>query len=102
MKKEIADKWIAALRSGEYKQGIGELHDTGNNSYCCLGVLCKVMDSPIKEGQSFLSLEAQKQANMRTGHGDFHSPDNLVMLNDSGLASFDDIADIIETEWENL
>jgi len=102
MKKEIADKWIAALRSGEYKQGMGALHDTSNDSYCCLGVLCKVMDSPIEQGQSFLSLEAQKQADMRTGHGDFHGSTSLVNLNDGGEASFDDIANIIEKEWENL
>lgn len=39
MNKEIKEKWVAALRSGEYKQGTGCLHDT-NDSYCCLGVLC--------------------------------------------------------------
>jgi hypothetical protein len=40
MKKEIADKWIAALRSGEYKQTSGTLNDGGN--FCCLGVLCDI------------------------------------------------------------
>lgn len=35
---DIKAKWIAALRSGEYKQGIGCLHES--DEYCCLGVLC--------------------------------------------------------------
>ncbi len=38
MNQEIKTKWVAALRSGEYEQGIGKLRS--NNSYCCLGVLC--------------------------------------------------------------
>jgi hypothetical protein len=45
MNKEIADKWIEALRSGEYEQGIASLQSGGR--FCCLGVLC---DLAIKEG----------------------------------------------------
>jgi hypothetical protein len=40
--KENRKKWIAALRSGEYKQGKGFLVDDGN--HCCLGVLCSVYE----------------------------------------------------------
>lgn len=40
MKRELRDKWIEALRSGEYRQVTGVLHSDG--AYCCLGVLCKV------------------------------------------------------------
>ena len=40
MKKEIKDKWVAALRSGEYQQAYGRLRD--DNSFCCLGVLCDI------------------------------------------------------------
>lgn len=36
---EQIDKWVAALRSGEYKQGRGQLYVPKENSYCCLGVL---------------------------------------------------------------
>ena len=36
----LKDKWIAALRSGKYKQGKGALQR--NESFCCLGVLCEV------------------------------------------------------------
>jgi hypothetical protein len=41
--QEIKDKWIADLRSGEYRQGHGYLCVTradGTTEYCCLGVLC--------------------------------------------------------------
>ena len=32
--------WLEALRSGDYKQGTGHLHNrAGNDGYCCLGVL---------------------------------------------------------------
>jgi len=43
MDVQLKAKWIAALRSGEFKQAQGELHDARNDSYCCLGVLCKVV-----------------------------------------------------------
>ena len=33
-----AQAWVRALRSGEYKQGIGVLRR--NDTYCCLGVAC--------------------------------------------------------------
>jgi len=45
--KEFADKWVLALLSNEYSQGIGELtinvDDQKDFSYCCLGVACKVV-----------------------------------------------------------
>lgn len=41
MEKKIADKWIAALRSGKYTQGKKTLK-TANGDMCCLGVLCDV------------------------------------------------------------
>lgn len=43
MDQALKAKWVEALRSGEYKQGSGVLFDTYAGSYCCLGVLCKVM-----------------------------------------------------------
>ena len=38
MKRDVADKWAAALRSGDYTQGKEALHAGG--AFCCLGVLC--------------------------------------------------------------
>jgi len=44
MKADIRRRWTAALRSGEYAQGSGQLlfeqADSGARQYCCLGVLC--------------------------------------------------------------
>lgn len=41
MKKRDMQKWINALRSGEYAQGRTHLQD-GGNTFCCLGVACKI------------------------------------------------------------
>jgi hypothetical protein len=41
----IKKKWVAALRSGEYKQGRGWLRQIdakGVERFCCLGVLCDI------------------------------------------------------------
>lgn len=38
MNPDIKQQWIAALRSGKYKQTQGALRK--NNKFCCLGVLC--------------------------------------------------------------
>jgi hypothetical protein len=40
MKKEIAERWVEALRSGKYEQGRHELR--GGDKFCCLGVLCDI------------------------------------------------------------
>lgn len=44
--KEQFDAWLEALRSGDYKQGVGRLcrvDDEGNEEHCCLGVLAEVI-----------------------------------------------------------
>lgn len=40
MNQERKAQWVAALRSGEYKQGTGYLHRKahGEERFCCLGV----------------------------------------------------------------
>lgn len=40
MKPEVKEKWLKALRSGEYKQTIRFLHT--KEGFCCLGVLCDI------------------------------------------------------------
>lgn len=45
MNAEIKKKWVAALRSGKYRQGWRFLHF--RDAFCCLGVLC---DLAAKEG----------------------------------------------------
>jgi hypothetical protein len=54
---EVKRRWVEALRSGDYVQRRGRLayqsHD-GDNSYCCLGVLCElaVADGVIDRTQA--------------------------------------------------
>jgi hypothetical protein len=43
MNKELKDRWIAALRSGDYPQTQNELCNSAG--YCCLGVLCDIYDN---------------------------------------------------------
>ena len=45
MLQEVKDKWLAALRSGEYEQGTQMLCSI-ENQFCCLGV---ITDLYIKE-----------------------------------------------------
>ncbi len=49
MDKDVRDKWVAALRSGTYKQGIEGLARVENDEarFCCLGVLCDIYDREI-------------------------------------------------------
>ncbi len=42
---EFKAKWVAALRSGEYKQTNSTLKD--RDGYCCLGVLCHLFSEDI-------------------------------------------------------
>lgn len=43
MDPDIKQRWVAALRSGEYPQTTGRLR--ADDAYCCLGVLCDLYDS---------------------------------------------------------
>lgn len=45
MNQEVKALWLAALRSGEYRQTRKRLHD--DIGYCCLGVLCEVHRSAM-------------------------------------------------------
>ena len=49
MNKEVKDKWVAALKSGKYKQGRGQLN--GESGYCCLGVLTEVYIEQMKKNR---------------------------------------------------
>lgn len=43
--EDFKAKWVAALRSGEYKQGKNTLisiNEDKGNTYCCLGVACAI------------------------------------------------------------
>ncbi len=101
MRSDIKKKWIAALRSGEYEQGMDELRPT-ENSYCCLGVLACVMGEEwVRDGDSdsfylenheaFCELPDRLEvaASLATDQ------DVLSTMNDTG-STFEEIADYIE------
>lgn len=51
MNQDTKDRWVAALRSGEYTQGRGQLrrynYETGVFEWCCIGVYCDVTGIPF-------------------------------------------------------
>lgn len=123
MKKEIADMWCAALRSGEYNQGRGFLcsESERGKEYCCLGVLCDLYNKhnppmamgPIEGGSKRILFDdcsgdlpeaVIKWSGMssRNGMRCFFLKPSLIVLNDDCGFSFIEIADVIEEEWEAL
>lgn len=44
-------RWLAALRSGAFKQGHDELHYRG--AFCCLGVAAQISGCYIEPGESY-------------------------------------------------
>lgn len=113
---ELVDKWIAALRSGEFTQGVCMLKNEAEGSYCCLGVLCEVAGVPFKPitpNEDFTINESDINADAydvlahalseRYSHvnADWEKDvcwvsDTLIYKNDDKRASFNDIADWIE------
>lgn len=110
MNPEVKQKWIKALRSGEYKQAKGQL-TTLTGEDCCLGVLCKLA---VAEGVIAPSTKEEKYVTYdRETHilpqkviiwagvdscGGYKNENGIQWLtedNDGG-ATFLDIADTIE------
>lgn len=117
--KKNREKWVAALRSGEYKQTHGVLKNS-DNRYCCLGVACEIFSKENEGGFEYIhgefyfkSGDEERVGSPPTnvvkyfglisefgiwGEGDGES---LVGMNDNGK-SFEEIAQIIEEEPEGL
>lgn len=92
------EKWVSALRSGEYKQGRGQLKR--GCRYDTLGVLLE------EAAPEFLSDDGYCDSNRTTLPDDLATlwgiteseQDTLVIMNDSQMRSFAYIADHIERE----
>lgn len=122
MNTEIKQKWLDALRSGDYKQTTGALKTT--KGFCCMGVLCDIIKteldaeweqpSGITDGfidlhcfnflgnSQFLPSEILEYVGLHYQECSIAIHDanskvytNLAELNDNGT-SFSDIADLIE------
>jgi hypothetical protein len=119
MKKKVMEAWVEALRSGYYKQTVEKLHD--DKGHCCLGVLCELAmvegvcdfgpsneheNEFVFDGEAGLLPERVRHwAGIDQEDGTFRSIEGkrytLTSLNDNGK-NFEQIADIIEKNWEKL
>lgn len=97
MKKALKSKWVAALRSGKYKQTTSVLKhvsERDNLSYCCLGVLCEISPRVKKlngDEDIILSTDALNYAGF-----DYAVSGQLQSMNDDGGNGFKRIATWIE------
>jgi hypothetical protein len=113
MKADIKDRWIKALRSGEYKQCRSQLHNVKENSFCCLGVLCDLTKEELggewneweqikykddKAASATLPEIVMKYCDLHSCDGLYNKNCSLAMDNDKGK-SFEEIADIIERNF---
>ena len=99
----LKDKWVKALRSGHYEQGVGVLldydDDEGRKRFCCLGVLCDIVN-PDGWNQNTHPFEADDESYIspegleRVGLTD-EVQRELGSMNDEKMP-FADIADFIE------
>jgi len=111
MNPQIKQKWVSALRSGDYQQGRNYLRT--DNGFCCLGVLCDLYGKENNvewnlanngHNYEFQDKESHLPSSVIewAGVGDGNPPVNdgestLVRLNDSG-STFEQIADVIEKQ----
>ena len=89
--KEFAEKWIAALRSGEYRQGTGQFFDKTEQCYCSLGLGLLANNIPLADGNNGLdnypALERIIPSRIQA---------EIISLNDDRGLPFSEIADWIE------
>lgn len=119
MKREIAEAWVADLRTNP-PQATGRLYD--GTGHCCLGRLCLVIGAtfghhtneyhdgeyyPVLDGETLfehevLPREILNLAGIRSQSGIYgDAGKELTDLNDNG-ATFAEIAVVIEENWESL
>lgn len=111
LERNFKRRWVAALRSGKYKQTVGNLYDGGG--FCCLGVMCALRGAKLNEmdqiGLPDDLLNFNELFNIDSDHADFFSGGGkawqvpycgdmvyLTDLNDCHRLSFKQIANIIE------
>ena len=109
MNEQVKEKWLSALRSGDYKQTKSCLHK--GDGFCCLGVLCdlygkennvewKLVDAGIyyefQDKKACPPLSVVEWAGFGSSNPYICSRSlTLGELNDNG-STFNEIADIIQ------
>lgn len=76
MNAEVKEKWLAALRSGDYRKAKGRL-SRGRNRRCCLGVLRDLVGGDERDWHSNLSLDTEDRVGLN-----YSAQYELVDLND--------------------
>ena len=94
MDKKLKARWIKALRSGRYEQTTGVMESFG--SYCCLGVLRKIMHPTSKKTAPSEDILCPSHAIEAGLH--VRSQRKLTELNDEGK-TFPEIAAFIEKHY---
>jgi hypothetical protein len=94
-------KWIADLRSGRFKQGVGCLR-TEDDEYCCLGVA--IPDDMVGVVQFcryyYNGYAAELPPSVAEALGiDATLMEKLITMNDGDGKSFSQIADYLEELW---
>jgi len=118
--RDVIAAWVAALRSGDYRQGRGGLRgeDAAGPRYCCLGVLCELsVDAGIAqragnlygvrrddEGYvqfqgAYLPTGVTAWAGLPGGDPVLHDGRTASTLNDVEHWSFADVADALERRY---
>ena len=93
---EQMTKWIEALRSGFYEQGIGDLKDRSGR-YCCLGVLAEINEWRGEFGK--LMYPDGPLGGSTEGFEEFYpglTPEMCWIWNDTRGLSFEEIAGELE------
>lgn len=120
MNPEIKRRWIERLRSGQYRQGKNLLHNPGDDTYCCLGVLCEIavedgvitkngerLGTVFGDSTTFLSSAVLQWADLNPAYPGVAITDpessnssltSLAYMNDDRGLDFNEIADIIEEQ----
>lgn len=110
MTRDLKQRWVEALRSGKYKQGVGRLRgedplikDGPDDCFCALGVLVDIADPCgwCWSGRSWSyrsnPVSARRLIDIGVITGKVH--DEVIDLNDVLGLTFSEIADRIEADF---
>lgn len=94
MDAKLKAEWVAALRSGKYRQARMALHKEGG--FCCLGVFCRIAHIPIARSGTTVSESVGGDYGPIAAIIGGQIMNQLMRLNYIDQKSFPEIADYIE------
>ena len=111
MNPQIKQKWLSALRSGDYQKT--QCYLRTDDGFCCIGVLCDLYGKEnnvewnlvnnghnyeFQDRESYLPSSVKKWADLEYCNPHVNDGEStLVSLNDTGC-TFEQIADVIEKQ----